>query len=81
MTDLILRTAALVSLFCGLISGTFVTIVYVTIRRLEGNLERRHVLVLTSVSSRACDEATLATIPVFINTKDIVHMPGGTITA
>jgi hypothetical protein len=50
MTDLILQTAALVSLFCGMISGTFATMVYVTIRRLGGNLERRHVLVLTSVT-------------------------------
>lgn len=50
MTDLILQTAGLVSLFCGMISGTFATMMYVTIRRLGGNLERRHVVVLASVT-------------------------------
>jgi len=50
MTSLILQVVGLLLLFCGMITISFVSAVYVTIRRLGGNLERRHALVLGSVA-------------------------------
>ena len=50
MTNGILQLVGLLSAFCGLISLMFLLIIYVTVRRLGGSIERRHVIVISGVS-------------------------------
>ena len=50
MTNGILQLVGLLSAFCGLISLMFLLIIYVTVRRLGGSIERRHVIVIGGVS-------------------------------
>jgi hypothetical protein len=50
MTIAILELVGLLSAFCGLISLMFLIIIYLTIRRLGGNIERRHAIVISGVS-------------------------------
>jgi hypothetical protein len=50
MTNLILQVLGLLLLFVGFITASFVAAIYISIRKLGGNLERRHALVLTTVA-------------------------------
>jgi hypothetical protein len=50
MTNAILGLAGLLSAFCGLISLMFLMIIYLTVRRLGGKIERRHAVVIGGVS-------------------------------
>ena len=46
----ILQLVGLLSAFCGLITISFLMMIYVSIKRLGGSLERRHVLVISGVA-------------------------------
>ena len=50
MTNAILELVGLLSAFCGLVSLMFLMIIYLTVRRLGGSIERRHVIVISGVS-------------------------------
>jgi hypothetical protein len=50
MTNAILELIGLLSAFCGLVALMFLVIIYLTVRRLGGNIERRHVIVIGGVS-------------------------------
>jgi hypothetical protein len=50
MTNVILELVGLLSAFCGLVSLLFLMIIYLTVRRLGGNIERRHAIVISGVS-------------------------------
>jgi hypothetical protein len=50
MTNLILQLIGLLSAFCGLITISFLMIIYISIKRIGGNLERRHIFVISGVA-------------------------------
>jgi hypothetical protein len=50
MTNAILELIGLLSAFCGLVSLMFLMIIYITVRRLGGRIERRHAIVISGVS-------------------------------
>jgi hypothetical protein len=50
MTNLILQLIGLLSAFCGLITISFLLIIYISIKRVGGNLERRHIFVISGVA-------------------------------
>ena len=50
MPNEILQLVGLLSAFCGLITISFLMLIYVSIRRLGGSLERRHILVIGGVT-------------------------------
>jgi hypothetical protein len=50
MTNVILELVGLLSAFCGLVSLMFLMIIYLTVRRLGGSIERRHAIVIGGVS-------------------------------
>jgi hypothetical protein len=50
MTNLILQLVGLLSAFCGLITISFLMIIYISIKRVGGSLERRHILVISGVA-------------------------------
>lgn len=50
MTNLILQLIGLLSAFCGLITISFLMIIYISIKRVGGNLERRHIFVISGVA-------------------------------
>lgn len=50
MTNLILQLVSLLSAFCGLITISFLMIVYISTKKIGGNLERRHIFVISAVA-------------------------------
>ncbi len=50
MTNLILQLVGLLSAFCGLITISFLMIIYISLKRVGGNLERRHIFVISGVA-------------------------------
>jgi hypothetical protein len=50
MAYLILQLAGLLLAFCGLAALSFILALYISIKRLGGSLERRHLLVITGVA-------------------------------
>jgi len=50
MSNLILQLVGLLSAMCGLITASFLLIVYVSVKRLGGTMERRHVTVIGGVA-------------------------------
>jgi hypothetical protein len=49
MAYIILQLIGLVLAFCGLVALSFVLALYISIKKLGGSLERRHLLVITGV--------------------------------
>jgi ABC-type Fe3+-siderophore transport system permease subunit len=50
MSNLILQLVSLLSAMCGLITASFLLIVYTSVRRLGGTMERRHLIVISGVA-------------------------------
>jgi hypothetical protein len=50
MSNLILQLAGLLSAMCGMITASFLLIVYVSVKRLGGTMERRHIMVISGVA-------------------------------
>jgi hypothetical protein len=50
MSNLILELAGLLSAMCGLITIMFLLAVYISLKRLGDNLERRKILVISTVA-------------------------------
>jgi hypothetical protein len=50
MTNPVLQLVGLLSAFLGLITICFLLIIYISVKRLGGNIERRHLLVISGVA-------------------------------
>jgi hypothetical protein len=50
MPNPIIQLVGLLSAFCGLVTISFLMIVYVSLKRLGGTIERRQVIVISGVS-------------------------------
>jgi hypothetical protein len=50
MSNLILQLAGLLSAMCGVIAACFLLIVYISVTRLGGKMERRHIIVISGVA-------------------------------
>jgi hypothetical protein len=50
MSNLILQLAGLLLAMCGMITASFLMIVYVSVKRLGGTMERRHIIVISGVA-------------------------------
>ena len=50
MPNAIIQLVGLVSAFCGLVTLSFLMIIYVTVKRLGGSVERRHLAVIGGVA-------------------------------
>lgn len=51
MANVLIQLAGFLSAICGLIVINFLLIIYVTVKRLGGSLERRHVIVMSAVAA------------------------------
>ena len=61
MSNLILQLAGLLSAMCGVITACFLIIVYVSVTRLGGKMERRHIVVISGVAFAFFSGAILLT--------------------
>jgi hypothetical protein len=62
LTNPILQLIGLISAICGWVVLNFILIVYISVKRLGGTLERRHILVICSVAALLFVGAILLTI-------------------
>jgi hypothetical protein len=51
MPNPIIQLIGLLSAFCGLVTISFLMIVYITVKRFGGKIEKRHVMVISGVSA------------------------------
>jgi hypothetical protein len=51
MANVLIQLAGFLSAICGLVVINFLLIIFVTIKRLGGSLERKHVIVIGTVAA------------------------------